>query len=297
MEITIKRLTECTLEEIVTAWNKGFEGYFVKIEMTAETLMGRIISEGLSLSQSIVAVVDEKPVGIVLNGFRMVNGKKVSWNGGTGVAVEYRGKGISNRLMEEILKIYLEEGVETATLEAIKANEKAIRLYEKYGYSVVGEVGFLSGTPELFDVRGSNIVSKVIRPEQFEGVSFYNPSIPWQCQWQSVKSGEAQIFSDSEGNPLGYALYRKVWNTEGKLEKVFLYQFELLREVNEEIVRTILTLLAERENHSVNFITINLPYANPVSTILLQLGFTKTTEQVQMTSRVTGTTHNLGDKL
>ena len=33
--MNIKTVAQCTLEEVLRAWNKGFEGYFVPIDMTA----------------------------------------------------------------------------------------------------------------------------------------------------------------------------------------------------------------------------------------------------------------------
>ena len=128
--ITIKRLSQCTLEDAVVAWNKGFEGYYFDMTTTVDFFTRRLILEGLSPSLSVIAYDDERPVGIILNGIRLINGKKVSWNGGTGVDPEYRGKGVGKKLIEAVLAIYEVEGVEVATLEAVKENVKAISLYE-----------------------------------------------------------------------------------------------------------------------------------------------------------------------
>lgn len=285
MNIKIKKLTDCTITEAVTAWNKGFEGYFIKLEMTPETFFNRLVNEGLSMNHSIIAFDEEKPAGIVLNGFRLVNGKKISWNGGTGVATEYRGKGVSKLLMEEILNIYQEEGVEIATLEAIKENERAIRLYEKFGYHVVDSLVYLSGTPEINSSSGTEIQSKTIRPEQLPTLPFYNENVAWQCQWQSVKSGEAQIYYDHDQNPLGYALFKRVWNQEGKIEKILLYQLEIIQDYDEEMMQAIFAKIIGGGNNPVNFITINASMKNAATQYLLNNGFTKTTEQVQMVKR------------
>ncbi|MDQ0199600.1 GNAT family N-acetyltransferase [Neobacillus ginsengisoli] len=285
MNITIKKLTDCTINEAVTAWNKGFEGYFVKLEMTPETFFNRLVNEGLSMNHSIIAFDQENPVGIVLNGFRIVDGKKISWNGGTGVATEHRGKGVSKLLMEEILKIYQEEEAEVATLEAIKENERAIRLYEQFGYQVVDSLVYLSGTPEIQSDSGDGILSRTIRPEQLPALPFYNGNVAWQCQWQSVKSGEAQIYFDHDHNPLGYALFKRVWDQEGNIEKVLLYQLELIQDFKEETIQAIFAKITDWENNPVNVITINASMKNVATQYLLNNGFTKTTEQVQMVKR------------
>jgi GNAT superfamily N-acetyltransferase len=280
MNLQIKRLTDCTIQEMITAWNKGFEGYFVQLEMTPEMFFNRLVNEGLSLPHSIVAFDGEAPVAIVLNGFRVIDGKKTAWNGGTGIATEYRGKGVSTLLMEEILKIYEEEGCEVATLEAIKENERAIRLYARFGFDVTDSLVYLAGTLE--GKNNSLVQSEYIRPEQLSTYSFYNQNVPWQCQWQSVKAGEAQIYFNDNQNAVGYSLFKRVWNQEGQLEKVFLFQVELLGEVTDERLQAVFSAITEQQTHPVSFMTVNASQSNPVIQYLMDQGFKKTTEQVQM---------------
>lgn len=282
MNLIFKKLTECTIQDTITAWNRGFEGYFVQLEMTPELFFNRLVNEGLSMNHSLVAFDGEKPVAIVLNGFRVIDGKKTVWNGGTGIAVDYRGKGVSNLLMEAALKVYSEEGVEIATLEAIKENERAIRLYQKFGYEITDSLVYLSGT---VDVNAIPISCQSIRPEQLVTYQFYKENLPWQCQWQSVKSGEAQIYYDENQNPLGYSLFKRAWNQQGQLERVFLYQIELLEFPQEETFKSILTSITGETNHPVSFMTINTSLTNPIIPILMDLGFEKKTEQVKMVKK------------
>lgn len=279
MNLTFKKLTECTIQDIITAWNRGFEGYFVQLEMTPELFFNRLVNEGLSLNHSLVAFDGGEPVAIVLNGFRVIDGKKTSWNGGMGIAPEYRGSGVSNLLMEAALKVYSEEGVEVATLEAIKENERAIRLYQKFGYEITDSLVYLSGT---VDVNTTPIACQSIRPEQLSTYQFYKEKLPWQCQWQSVKSGEAQIYFDENQQPLGYSLFKRAWDQQGQLEKVFLYQLELFVSPQDETIKSILTSISGETNGPVSYLTINTPLSNQIVTILLKIGFEKKTEQVLM---------------
>jgi GNAT superfamily N-acetyltransferase len=283
MEIIFKRLTECNITDIITAWNRGFEGYFVQIEMTPEAFFQRIVNEGLSLNLSLLGYDGEKPVAVVVNGVRTIDGKKTAWNGGTGVAPEYRGKGVSKQLMEETLKIYEQEGVEVATLEAIKENERAIKLYERYGYQIVDAVAFLSGTHRS---SGASFNAESIRPEQLPHLDYYKENIPWQCQWQSVRAGEAQIFYGSEGNPLGYSLFRRVWNGQGELERVIIYQIEIFGEVAWGLLEEILNHLSAGAVGPVSLMTVNTSLSNPAIQLLLENGFKVATEQVQMVKKL-----------
>ena len=135
--ITIRRLCDCTLQDVILAWNEGFEGYFVKMNFSLEQFLKRLVHEELSAEHSILLYDGDTPVGIVLNGMREIDGKKLAWNGGTGIAPAYRNKGLGRLAIAECIRIYEEEGVESATLEAIAENHPAIGLYEKMGYKTI----------------------------------------------------------------------------------------------------------------------------------------------------------------
>ena len=141
----IKKLSDCTLKEMTKAWNRGVMGYIVPMEMNETAFLHRFVSEGLSPEHSIVAFINNDPIGIIVNGFRIINDKKIVWNGGTGLAPEYRGKGIIKKMMNETLAIYEHQSVDIATLEAIKENTVAIHLYKNHGYDIVDNLVFLSG--------------------------------------------------------------------------------------------------------------------------------------------------------
>ncbi|KPN98113.1 GNAT family N-acetyltransferase [Lysinibacillus sp. ZYM-1] len=277
----IKTVSQCTLEEVLKAWNKGFEGYFVPIDMTAEVFLQRLVGEGLSSEHSIVIFDHDEPIGIVMNGFRDIDGRKIAWNGGTGISPAYRGKGVSRLLMEETLAIYERENVEIATLEAIKENLVAIALYEKNGYVIANQLQFLSGEYEAKVEHTTSIRAETIRPEQLQHVPYYQGDVPWQCSWHSVKQGEAKIFYSETNEVLGYMLYKTVWCKQGELERVLLYQLEVLK----DNVDLLPHFLASVIPHKVNLTAVNFLVSNPVTSYLVANGLKVTTEQVQMKKR------------
>ena len=288
--IEIKRLVECTIEEGVEAWNTGFEGYYFDATTTADKFINRLVQEGLSPNLSIVAFKDKKPIGIVKNGIRECNGKKLAWNGGTGVALEFRNKGIGKILMEATLAILKEEKVDYATLEAISDNQKAIKLYEKMGYEVVDSLEYLS----LKGAKVNNYLSdyaknyKVERavPQQIGNLSFYKGMNPWQTQWQSAKEGEAFIVKATSGSPIGYAYYRRVFDSEGKHINTVLYQCEAEpgREDAEGIIKCLLNEVFGTFTDDINRVIPNLPIGKSKTThsILKEMGFEAITSQVYM---------------
>lgn len=270
----IKKLTDCTLREMVVAWNRGFNGYAVDLEMDEVMFVNRLVTEELSPHHSIVAFVEEEPVGIIMNGFRKRGGQSIAWNGGTAVAPEYRGSGIVHQLMQETMTIYEQERVEVATLEAIKSNKKAIKLYEKYGYAVVDELVFLVGRRQ--DVEPMEYES--CRPEQLLSLPNYQERVVWQCQPASIKHGEAYIFKENE-RVIGYSLFRKVWDEEEKLIRINVYQLKLT-DVSEP--HNLLRMLAAFSKEDLPIMMVNFVKDHMETRYLLEHGFTVTAEQVWM---------------
>jgi len=277
--MTIKTLSQCTLEQGLHAWNKGFEGYFVEIDMSEEMFLTRLVGEGLSSKLSIVAFANDEPVGIVMNGFRQIDGKKTSWNGGTGVSPNYRGKGVSRALMEETIAIYEREQVEIATLEAIKENEVAIALYKKFGYVITNILLFLRGDFEAKVDKQRSFQANTIRPEQLAHLPVYQEDVPWQCSWQSNKQGEAKVFYNDDQEAIGYLLYRTVWNQEGAIDTIILYQLELLENGKAEDIPYFLSTITDEK---VKITAVNFLASNPATDFFIKNGLEVTTEQVQM---------------
>ncbi|WP_297991908.1 GNAT family N-acetyltransferase [Anoxybacillus sp.] len=289
--LQIKRLSECTLEEAVRAWNAGFEGYYVPIQLTIESFLQRLVGEGLSPSLSIIAFHHDEPVGIVLNGIRESQGTLIAWNGGTGVVPASRKTGVGTTLMEATMDIYQEAGVELATLEVISENERAIGLYKKFGYEIVDELEYLQfqkAVPRLLDAEPFQV--EITIPQQVSHLSFYKGQHPWQTQWQSAKDGEALLAKDDQGDDVGYAYYRRVFAVADKHEKTILFQCEAHPERNdkEHILRLLLTKMFSNCPDEVVKVAANVPitYSSPTYSLLKEIGFQTTVKQVWMQKRM-----------
>jgi len=287
--IEVKRLKDCTIEEGVKAWNVGFEGYYFDATTTPEVFTNRLVSEGLSPNLSVVAFKDNKPVGIVKNGVRLVNGKKIAWNGGTGVASELRKQGIGQILMDETLKIYKEEGVDLATLEAISENERAIALYKKIGYEVIDDLAHLElkGTLSLEEPPSNqDYYIERAMPQQIGTLSFYKGMNPWQTHWQAAREGEGLLVKDKEGVEIGYVYFKRTFDPQGKHIGTILFQCEgdPNREDQEGIIHFLLKHVFNSSQEDIRRVIPNLPKRRSAVTykVLEQLGFKPIANQVYM---------------
>ncbi|NDI34478.1 GNAT family N-acetyltransferase [Chengkuizengella sediminis] len=287
--ITTKRLSDCSFQDAVTAWNKGFTGYYMDAQVTMDSFLNRFVSEGLSTELSILAYKDNEPIGLVLNGIREINGQRVAWNGGTGVAPELRSAGLGKLMMTEIFTIYKENGVDIATLEAIKQNEKAIKLYQKMGYDIKDQL-LIYGSSESSQcnpLKGDFSEYEIVKvnPSEVQHVPFYNNRLPWQTQWQSVKSGEGLLVIDKSGKRIGYALYKQNYNQEGIHVSTILYQCEILEGRNDKqvIAAYLLSHCFSPFDQKCKRMIMNLSHTNQVVISLLnEAGFEKNIEQIYM---------------
>ncbi|AQQ54336.1 GNAT family N-acetyltransferase [Planococcus lenghuensis] len=286
--IRIEKLADCTMADGAEAWNRGFEGYFFDMTTTPEAFEKRLDQEGLAPELSLVVFHGGQPAGLVLNGIRKSGNKKIGWNGGTGVASSLRGSGIGKKLMEQTLAIFKANGVQTATLEAIKENDPAIALYEKVGYRIIDRLQFLHLHGE---VEHSMEPARFFRtertiPEKAGELPFYRSAYPWQTLWQSAKGGEALIAFDETGQPAGYAVFRKAYDETGMHTATVLLQCEADPAI-QDACKVIGQLLAETFDGftgEIKRVAVNIPVTRSADTlkILHDRGFQVTSEQVDM---------------
>jgi GNAT superfamily N-acetyltransferase len=215
----------------VKIWNEGFQGYFLDMTLSLDVYLSRLVRDGLSPGFSLVAFCEGRPAGFLLNGFLEKSGRTIAWNGGTGVSPEFRGRGVGKVLMKATLDLYDELGVDVAMLEAISTNEPAIALYKQFGYEAVDQLISLrheGGLPEhlFINEHSKSYVAERVAPHVAGSLEFYEELAPWQAHWQNVSrnQGAALIVSDVSGNTVGYALFKKTYDEQGRTTELVLYQ-------------------------------------------------------------------------
>ncbi|KIL39859.1 hypothetical protein SD70_17515 [Gordoniibacillus kamchatkensis] len=310
--LSIKLMSECTLTDVLQAWNEGFKGYYANVAMTADAFLARMANESLSAEHSVVAFADGVPAGIIVNGFRTIGGERVAWNGGTAVAPEHRRRGVARELLEASFELYRKQQVTLATLEAIEDNVKAIALYKDMGYSVAGsllimqrkagsgeqaanseEAPHASGATDaaagMAIATGAAVRYTVrhCRPQEAARLDFYEPLTPWQTQWASVRDGEAVVLCDEEGNAAAYAIFKRVFDAGLAHASTTLYQCAVQagRPDREALLRRLLGQVLGAEA-GLPQRAFNIPADHEAIALLQEAGFETNVSQVYMTRRV-----------
>ncbi|WAA12866.1 GNAT family N-acetyltransferase [Fervidibacillus halotolerans] len=288
--IEIRPLSTFTFGEALEIWNKSFEGYVYDQTMGLDQFIFRFGNEDLLPSLSIVAMVDGEPAGLVLNGLRTINGKKVAWNGGTGVYTKFRRHGVGKAMIQASIEIYKEQNVDLAILEAAKSNEPAIRLYKQYGYELIEELTFLKHEGAL--ANGAFSQFKVGRYGSRRGIAIDvqhldigTSDVPWQTQWQGLrKDGELLVVTEN-GDDIAYFLFKRVYTPDGKLNTIILFHTVIIegREDASDIAQYALNQIWGPSSLEVTRMTFNYPKKNrAVVEAMENEGFKPFTEQVLM---------------
>lgn len=247
-DVEIRSLGDCTIYEMVELWNSGFQQYVAVMNTTPVRMTARLGKRHIHPDCSVTAWIDGKPAGFVMIGLREVHGKTFAWNGGSGVSPAFRGRSLSKLLLHEAIRRTRETGAVSIALETRTDNAIAIRAYRSCGFDIVDTMHDFRRT-EPFDVIPFHLdygfIYKSIEtsPETVGRLPFYpRERISWTTQWFNAGDGRVILACDSLGNVVGYAIFKRSVDSDGRLVSVELTQCEadMVRGDSREIVRFLL---------------------------------------------------------
>ncbi|MCM3759148.1 GNAT family N-acetyltransferase [Sporosarcina aquimarina] len=285
MNISYKLMSSLNFEDAHVLFNRGFEGYLVPMNLSFDAFVSRFGNAGLSPALSIVAFNEKEPIGFVLQGLREIDGQKISWNGGTAIIPEYRGRKLGYSLMVEAEKLLRGLNVTVATLESLSENKAAISLYERCGYKVEDDLLFLRANEVLSstlpDLDGYEITR--IPAAQSIGSDLFPTIVPWQTDASNTpKLGGEVVMISKNGEVEAACLIKKDCVFEKKTDRITFFQVK--ENGNEDALNKLLAHALEYDQ-SINRTTYNFLKGNGrVISTLTKSGFENTSiSQVFMT--------------
>ena len=182
MELSIIPASQLAFEDVLAAFNAGYEGYIVPINLNAEQFQSHLVNNDIDLDVSRVAKAGVEVVGIALLGRRNLRG----WVGGIGVIPAYRNRGVGRQLMEALLEAARGSGLATVQLEVIVGNDAAYHLYQKIGFQTLRRLLILERSPAPVEER--HVEVQTVSP--VEALSHYGRlhTIPnaWQRERETL---------------------------------------------------------------------------------------------------------------
>lgn len=133
----IQNLRNIDLEDIIFAILMAFEEYFVTMPSDVVYWENRFKCARVNFEYSYGMFDGEQLIGFIINGIDERNNKQVAFNTGTGVIAKYRGQKIIDQLYEYALPKFKNKEISHCLLEVIQENYRAIRVYQRIGFSIV----------------------------------------------------------------------------------------------------------------------------------------------------------------
>ncbi|MGB8953797.1 MAG: hypothetical protein WCC10_00360 [Tumebacillaceae bacterium] len=281
--LELKPMTAVPLEDAVAAWDKGFEGYFVNMTMSVDSLVRIMHMDGIQLPLSWVAYVEGEPVGISLNGVRTINGTQYGWAGPVAVAKPYRlhPLAVVTHLLNASHSSMLDQGVDVVLSEVLSENQNMLRGMLRTGYRQVGSMlhhVHNGGWPDdpFATAAASSYRIESVPVFQVRSLPFLRTVTSWQSQWKNIMNAQAIIVSDADGKPVGYAIYRPFLSDDETAESVRLFQCEVApgREDQQDLARVLLSKVFGPYTRDIPRRTHDLPASNEVVLqVLEEAGF------------------------
>ncbi len=127
-------LSEADLPDAHRTFLEAYADYFVPLQMTVGQFENHLVQNNVNWQKSVGAFIEEKMIGLTLNGFGIWNGKQTAYDAGTGVIPSFRNHGAGRGMFEFAIPELKKKGIEQVLLEVITKNERAINLYRSIGF-------------------------------------------------------------------------------------------------------------------------------------------------------------------
>lgn len=196
--IIYKKCSEVDIDLVFKAFNNGFEDYIIKIQMPQEFFVKRFFGpEGNSLDLSFIALDEDKPVGVVLGGVKNYEGIKTMRCGALAIQQEYRGLGISQKLMELHKEEAIKQDCKQLFLEVIVGNDRAINFYKRLNYEKIYDQSFYS-LEDINKIQKNSKINLIIKPMDIAGLKVIREKIldvhiNWQNDIDYLEKSEEQL--------------------------------------------------------------------------------------------------------
>ncbi|PEJ59933.1 GNAT family N-acetyltransferase [Bacillus sp. AFS002410] len=144
-KINFFRCSEVDIDLAFQAFSIGFSDYMVKFEYSKEQFVNVFFgAEGNKLEHSFVAIHENEAVGVILGGIKTYENIKTMRCGTLAISPDYRGVGVSQKLIELHKEEAVKNGCKQLFLEVIVGNDRAINFYKKLGYEKIYDLSYFS---------------------------------------------------------------------------------------------------------------------------------------------------------
>jgi ribosomal protein S18 acetylase RimI-like enzyme len=179
---SFKPASEFTIPQIAELLTRGFEGYFVPINITASVFMTMMRRDSIDLNETRILHKDDEPVGVSLIARRGWTSRLAAM----GIVSSSRNSGAGTWAMEQLIEEARARGDHEMLLEVITQNTAGVKLYEKTGFKNIRKlVGYKLENPQ--SAQDENELQEVDIQEAAKMVTYCGlKDLPWQLSGISI---------------------------------------------------------------------------------------------------------------
>lgn len=278
--VEIKSLRGITINQVLDTFNESFSDYLVPMILTADQFNTKLYTENINWDYSIGVFLDETLVAFVLHFDDFEKGRKVLYNGGTGVIPSQRGNRWTQKMYEEFYPIFKEYGIEEVVLEVLAANEKAVKAYQKTGFETERIVKCFKGSLPKDLHKNEELKIQEIETDWENFKSFWDVLPTWQNTPSVLDRMEAKkvLGAYLKEELVGYVIFNPV---SKRLNQITVHPQHRRKYIAE-------TLLSEMcTNDNSEFVILNVDEdATGLISFLEKMNWTNTVDQLEMRLKV-----------
>jgi len=186
MTYELKFLSDEHKHELYVTFMEAFSDYIVQGPSRAseEKLLNRFKKNGVDYKSSVGAYHEGKLVGFTVVALDEYCGSYSAYDAATGIIKPHRGKGLAKSMFEFALPNLRAKGVKRFYLEAIQANEPAVRAYKKTGFSIARELDSFQLDFKQLKVDLTSTTDVAIRPITLGELDPLSDFFDWPPSWE-----------------------------------------------------------------------------------------------------------------
>lgn len=184
--VSYRLLSATDLVPLYTCFLEAFSDYQVDMQISREQFEQRIARDGVQLEISAGAFDDGKMIGFYMNAAGSWQGKQTAYDAGTGVVLEYRGRGVAKELFAFMVPRLKEISISQYLLEVLSENARAVALYRKLGFVETRELAVLRSNEAV--TRWDDLPGVSIRSIEEPDWGLFEPFWDGYPSWQNSRA-------------------------------------------------------------------------------------------------------------
>src|SRR6056297_2360258 len=210
--MVVKEIQKNQISSLLTLINEIFDDYPIPVNWTEREFEMDMIENRISLKDSFFLFKEGIPVGFII----IAKNDDKARIDAMGVKKQYRGTGCAELLLQHSLENLKWATVKRVMLEVIETDRRAVRFYEKQGFtherklfSVLMDLTDFSPTIYLYKRGNSHIIHEL----SLQANNIFHRHLNWQRTPSALGNSGNRYYKeviydkDDKGHPIGYLVW------------------------------------------------------------------------------------------